>query len=165
MQRIAVISDTHIPERAHEIPAEFRKRVGAADHTIHAGDFTAQSVYADLADLTDGNLIAVTGNMDPRHLDLPSVDTLHVEDVTFVVTHGTGNPREYEDRVAGIVREAAGDEAIGVAGHTHTVLDITIDGTRLLNPGSVTGAAPASRTTMMTVSVEGGDVDVTVHEI
>jgi len=35
---------------------------------------------------------------------------------------------------------------------------------RLLNPGSATGAAPASRTTMYTATVADGDVDVALHE-
>jgi hypothetical protein len=39
-----------------------------------------------------------------------------------------------------------------------------VDGVRLLNPGSATGARPATRTTMLTVTVDGDTVDVTVHE-
>lgn len=164
MQRLAVISDSHVPGRADAIPDQFRERIASADHVVHAGDFTAPDVLAEVESLVNGNLTAVSGNMDPADLDLPAVDTLRREGVTVVVTHGTGSPHGYEERVAATVREAGGADAVGVAGHTHEVLDATRDGVRLLNPGSVTGAAPASRATMMTVDVDAGDVAVTVHE-
>jgi len=165
MPRVAIISDTHIPGRADEIPVPFRDRIAAADRVIHAGDFTASDALATVRDLATGPLVAVTGNMDGSGLDLPRTATLEVGDVTFVVTHGTGNPATYEDRVAGTVRDVAGTAAVGVAGHTHTVLDTVHEGVRLLNPGSVTGAAPADRTTMMTADVADGSIDVTVHAL
>ena len=164
MDRLAVISDSHIPERASELPDPFRERIRSADQVLHAGDFTSGDVLAEIESLADGNLTAVYGNMDPRNLNLPAVDTLTTEGVTFIVTHGTGNPNNYEERIAGIAREEAGENAIGIAGHTHEVLDTTREGIRLLNPGSITGAPPASRATMMIVDVDGGDLDVTVQE-
>lgn len=165
MVTIAVISDSHIPERAEAIPAAFRERVAAADRVIHAGDFTAPSALETVESLAGDQLTAVYGNMDPRNLDLPAVATLSAGGVTFVVTHGTGDLEHYEARVAEVVREAADADAVGIAGHTHEVLDTVVDGVRLLNPGSVTGAAPAERTTMMVLTAEDGDLDVDVHEI
>lgn len=164
MQRLAVISDTHIPERADGIPADFRELIEQADHTVHAGDFTTVDVLDEVRSLAGGEVTAVYGNMDPRNLDLPAVATLTVEAVTFVITHGTGDLETYEERVASIVSDEADDAAVGIAGHTHQVLDDEVDGVRLLNPGSVTGAAPAPRTTMMTVDVDDDAIDVTVHE-
>lgn len=164
MQRVALISDTHIPERASAIPERFRERIREADHVIHAGDFTTNDVLAALAETADGNLTAVYGNMDPRSLDLPAVATYRTEGLTFVVTHGTGPPRDYQDRIARIVRDEAHEEAVGIAGHTHEPLDTTVNGIRLLNPGSVTGAAPASQTTMMTLMIDDGTLDVELHE-
>lgn len=163
MSRVALIADSHVPERAEEEPAEFRDRIRAADHVIHAGDFTSGETLDRFRSMAE-EFTAVFGNMDPRGLDLPAVATTRVEGLTFVVTHGTGDPRGYEERVAGIVREDGGPDAIGVAGHTHEVLDTTREDVRLLNPGSVTGAAPADRATMMTVDVEGETLSVTVHE-
>ncbi len=164
MHRIAVVSDSHIPGRADEIPEPFRKRIHEADHVVHAGDFTDEEVLEEIESHADGELTAVYGNMDPRNLDLPAVTTLELEGITFVVTHGTGDLEGYEERVADVVRTEGGEGAVGIAGHTHEVLDETVDGVRLLNPGSVTGADPASRATMMTVEVEDGDLDVTIHE-
>jgi putative phosphoesterase len=161
---IALVSDTHIPSRAQRIPDPFCERIAAADHAIHAGDFDSKGALADVRDLAPA-LTAVTGNMDPR-IGLSAVATAEFEGVEFVVTHGTGSKRGYEQRVADTVREHAETEhAVGVSGHTHEVLDTTHDGVRLLNPGSATGAAPASRTTMLTATVEDGSLDVELHEI
>lgn len=164
MTLVAILSDTHIPSRASAIPDPFVEHVDTADHTIHAGDFTDPATLAHVRDLADGNLTAVSGNMD-RGLDLPMIDSVRINGVSFVVTHGTGPQSGYEDRVVNAAREAADDDAIGVAGHTHEVQDTTYDGIRLLNPGSATGAPPAKRTTMLTVSVDAGSIDVNLQEL
>lgn len=161
--QLAVIADTHIPTRATAIPDRFEERIRAADHVIHAGDFTSAEALEHVRDLAE-ELTAVHGNMDGRALDLPVVASVDADGVTVVVTHGTGSPSGYEDRVAGIAREEGGDDAVGIAGHTHEVLDTVVDDIRLLNPGSVTGAAPADRATMMTVDLEDGAIDLTVHQ-
>jgi putative phosphoesterase len=159
---VAVIGDTHIPSRAHTIPAHFRERIEAADHVIHTGDFDAEGTLANVRAMAS-RLTAVAGNMD-RRMSLPDVATADLGGVTFVVTHGTGSRSGYETRVANVVRESAGPDAVGVAGHTHEVLDTVHDGVRLLNPGSATGASPADRATMLTVRVADGELDVAVHE-
>ncbi len=164
MVTIAVIGDSHIPERAEAIPAAFRERVASADRVVHTGDFTDPSALETVRELAGEGLVAVYGNMDPRNLDLPAVETFSAGGVEFVVTHGTGDLETYEARVAEVVREAAGDDAVGIAGHTHELLDAVVEDVRLLNPGSVTGAAPAERATMLTLEVEGGEADATVHE-
>ena len=161
---VALISDTHIPSRAQHIPDPFRERIEQADHVIHAGDFDSKGALADVRELSPA-LTAAAGNMDPR-IGLPAVATVELGGVEFVVTHGTGSKRGYEGRVATTVRDhAETDTVVGVAGHTHEVLDTTHDGVRLLNPGSVTGASPASRATMMTVTARDGDLRVDLHEL
>ena len=160
---VAIVSDTHVPSRAARIPDEFRDRMAGADHVIHAGDFDAEGTIADVRDLAS-ELTAVRGNTDPR-VGLPAVASVVLGGVEFVVTHGTGSARGYEDRVANAVRQHGEGNAIGVAGHTHEVTDAVHGGVRLLNPGSATGASPASRATMMTADVDGGDVDPTLHEL
>jgi putative phosphoesterase len=163
MQQVALVSDTHVPTRASEIPGAFAERIREADHVIHAGDFVSEAAFETIAELADGAFTAVEGNMD-RGLDLPEAATVTVAGVTFVVTHGTGDPAGYESRVVRAVREHADADAIGVAGHSHDVLDTVHRGVRILNPGSVTGAPPAEATTMMTATVEDGEVDVSLHK-
>lgn len=163
--QVALLSDTHIPSRASRLPGAFRSRVREADHVVHAGDFDSEGALATIQDMA-GTLTAVHGNMDPR-VGLPGVTAVTLAGVEFVVTHGTGSRRGYVDRVAVTVQEEAtgtGEQVVGVSGHTHEVMDEVVDGVRLLNPGTATGAAPATRATMMTAEVADGDLDVTVHE-
>jgi hypothetical protein len=158
---LAIISDTHVPGRATGIPDWVRERVEAADHVVHAGDFETSAVVDEVRSLAGDEFTGVRGNIDAPAVDLPAVTTVELGGVDFVVTHGTGDRVGYEDRVVDTVREHGGD--VGVAGHTHQHLDTVHDGVRLLNPGSATGADPATETTMLTVSVAGGDFDVRLH--
>ncbi|WP_458186884.1 metallophosphoesterase family protein [Haladaptatus sp. NG-WS-4] len=168
MLRVAIISDTHIPSRERRIPDWVRTRIQRADHTIHAGDFDSGDALASVSELTDGNLTAVAGNTDPRSLGLPEVATVEIDGVTFVVTHGTGPKQGYRERVVETVREtvggSSGGTAVGVAGHTHAVMDEVIDGVRVLNPGSATGSAPAQKATMLRATVDDGTLTVQTHE-
>lgn len=180
--QLAVISDTHIPEREDSIPEPFRELIRAADHTIHAGDFETPAVLDDIRDLA-ADLTAVHGNADPADIGLPAVADLILDGVTFVVTHGTLNPVEsavyghdgmvmYGEEWANAIADTArartrrwdGEDIVGIGGHTHQVEDTVHDGVRLLNPGSATGAEPAETATMMTVDVGGGTINVTLHE-
>ncbi|KPN32061.1 phosphodiesterase, family [Halolamina pelagica] len=203
---LAVISDSHIPERQQTLPDRFRERIAAADHTIHAGDFATSDVLDEVRDLAN-ELTAVHGNVDPDDLGLPAVDSVTAGGVTFVVTHGTINPvaaavdaaavetamertddgeitsfdatieseaglvlrgEEWADAIADTARARGrnepGDTVVGVGGHTHVVEDTVHEGVRVLNPGSVTGADPAERATMMTVRAGDGEIEVTLHE-
>jgi len=158
---IAIVSDTHVPSRVPEIPEWVCDHIQRADHTIHAGDFDSAEALATVRDRSK-ELTAVAGNIDPG-LGLPAVATVDLGGVTFVVTHGTGSPAGFEERVRDVVREHAGRSAIGVCGHTHRVTDTVVDGVRLLNPGSATGADPAAEATMLTARVANGQLVVTVE--
>lgn len=161
---IAIISDTHIPSRAREIPPAFVERIREADHVIHAGDFDSTGTLANINALAT-ELTPVAGNMD-RNMGLPPVATVELAGQEFVVTHGAGSRRGYERRVTSVVKEhRTTDDAIGIAGHTHEPRDTTHDGVRLLNPGSATAAAPAEFATMLTVSIESESLDVRLHSL
>lgn len=179
---LAVISDSHIPARETSIPEPFRERIAAADHTIHAGDFESPDALTEVRDLASG-LTAVHGNADPTGIDLPAVEALEAGGITFVVTHGTLNlvaaavyghdgmvmtgedwARAISDVARARTRAWAGEGVVGIGGHTHVVEDDIYEDVRVLNPGSVTGADPAEDATMMTIDVEDGGYEVTVHE-
>ncbi|MFB6111217.1 MAG: metallophosphoesterase family protein [Halobacteriaceae archaeon] len=180
--QVALIADSHIPTRADSIPETFRDRIAAADHVIHAGDFETAETLAEVRRLAEG-LTAVHGNADPGSIALPSVASLEIDAVNIVVTHGNTNHVQAAVETHGSVmsesdwQAAIADTArartrawdsdgplIGVGGHTHEVVDTRFEDVRLLNPGSVTGAAPAERATMQTLTVDGASVDVSLHE-
>ncbi|WP_408956864.1 metallophosphoesterase family protein [Natrinema sp. 74] len=161
MPRVAIVSDTHVPSRESEVPDWVVDELARADHAIHAGDFDSKRARDRIASLANGDLTAVRGNTDPPTIDAPRAETLAVGGVTFVVTHGSGSPVGWDERVAETARAEVPDgEAVAVAGHTHEVVDTTIDGVRILNPGSATGAAPADRATMYVATVADGTLDV-----
>jgi putative phosphoesterase len=160
--QVALVSDSHVPERADGVPDEVLSACEDADTTAHAGDFTSPEAYGEFE--ATGELVAVHGNMDDT-LDLPRVDSFAAGGVEFAVVHGTGSPINYEERVTEAARDEVGEDAVAVSGHTHEVTDETHDGVRLLNPGSCTGAMPASRATYMLVEAEDGEIDVEVVEV
>ena len=161
MKEVVVVSDTHIPSRADELPDFVANEIEDANLVIHAGDFDSESAYDEIRDLAD-DLVSVRGNMDPRSLGLPKTETLWVEDVQFVVVHGTGPLDDYDERVVETVREERDDpNAVGISGHTHELRDWTFDDVRVLNPGSATGAEPADEPSLLLVDVDGESVDVT----
>ncbi len=160
--QVALVSDSHVPERADGIPDEVLNECEDSDMVVHAGDFTSPETYQTFNETNE--LVAVRGNMD-RGLSLPHVDSFAAGGVEFAVTHGTGSLDGYRDRVAEAAREEVGDEAVVVSGHTHKVTDIVHDGIRILNPGSCTAAEPASTATMMLVEAENGEIDVEVVEV
>lgn len=165
MPRVAIVSDTHVPTREPSIPDWVRDEIERADHAIHAGDFDSNGTYERVVDLAGsaGDLTAVRGNVDPATLDVPSTATLEIGGVTFAVTHGSGSPSGWADRVVETARgevDASEDGVVAVAGHTHEVVDTTVDGVRVLNPGSATGASPADRATMLVATVDDGSLAV-----
>jgi len=178
--QLAILSDSHIPEQADQLPDAFRDHVTTADHVLHAGDFGSQDAYDELRSLAT-ELTAVYGNADPNDIDLPPVASTTVGGVAFVVTHGIVNHVEravacsdgvvtqredWLDAITDVARARTETDGpvVGVGGHTHDVEDVVHDGIRLLNPGSATGVGRAEGTTMLTADVADGDVDVTVHE-
>ncbi|WP_396611539.1 metallophosphoesterase family protein [Haloferax sp. S1W] len=158
---LAILSDTHVPSRAETIPSWVESRVARADLVIHAGDFDSPETLEHLRDLAT-RFVGVRGNIDPPSVNLPYVDIIEVGGLTFVVTHGAGTRTGYASRVAQTVRDAAGRDAIGIAGHIHEVVDEVVDGVRVLNPGTATAANPSDEATMMVGTVEGGDLSVDV---
>lgn len=157
---VVLLSDTHIMSRAAALSEWVREAIEAADHVIHAGDFDSRPAYEEIRALA-ADLTAVEGNTDGRY-GLPSVATVDLEGVRFVVTHGTGPDEGYERRVVDIVDEHAATSrpTLGVSGHTHRVLETEVDGYRLCNPGSATAAWPAMRETLFVATVNDGDVSL-----
>jgi len=160
MRQVVVVSDTHIPSRADELPDFVANELEDADLVVHAGDFDSEAAYDEIRDIAD-DLVAVRGNMDPRSLGLPKTETLWVEDVQFVVVHGTG-PLDGYERVRETVREERDDpNAVGISGHTHRLRDWTTDDVRMLNPGSATGADPPKNRRCFSSRSREDAIDVT----
>ncbi|QBI54992.1 metallophosphoesterase family protein [Streptomonospora litoralis] len=152
--RLLIISDTHIPRRARELPAEVCDQAAQADVVIHAGD------WVDLASLEDlqaraRRVVGVYGNNDGPGLRarLPEVARVELEGLRLAVVHETGQAKGREKRCAARFSDAD----VLVFGHSHIPWDSTTEiGLRLLNPGSPTDRRRQPHHTYMTATAADG---------
>ncbi|PSG99036.1 MAG: YfcE family phosphodiesterase [Nanohaloarchaea archaeon SW_7_43_1] len=152
---IAVISDSHVPNRAPEIPKKIIEKIEEAELVIHCGDLATEKVYQELEQFNE-NLILVKGNCD--FFDLPSSETFDRKGIIFGVYHGTGiTPRGDHETLLDIARNKL-EADILLHGHTHQEEILREDDALLLNPGSCTGvgggSARPSKPTMIEIGIE-----------
>ena len=166
--RLLLISDTHLPVRAKDLPGELWAAVDAADVVVHAGDW----VRVDLLDALEARaarLVGVHGNNDGPALRarLPEVARFTAEGVRIAVVHETGAATGRERRCA----RAYPDVDVLVFGHSHIPWDTTAtrpDGgvLRLLNPGSPTDRRRRPTFTWMTAVARDGELaEVVLHHL
>lgn len=164
MKRIAVVSDTHLSSTT--LPAWVKGEIRRADRTIHAGDVDTSQGIDQMRDLSNNAFTIAQGNWDKNQkTKLPVAATVEIENVCFVVTHGTtGKGNNYIQRLISVIRKQPTEtnRVIGIGGHTHQVMDTTVSGIRLLNPGSATGAYPAKTATMMSIIISDGQLSAKV---
>ncbi|KWW99303.1 metallophosphoesterase [Carbonactinospora thermoautotrophica] len=162
--RLLLISDTHIPKRAKDLPARVWAEVGAADAVIHAGDWVDVAMLDALA-ARARQLIGVYGNNDGPALRrrLPEVAYAEFGGLRFAVVHETGPTRGREERCAARFPNVD----VLVFGHSHIPWDSTApNGPRLLNPGSPTDRRREPHPTYMTVDLaDRGITAVTLHPL
>jgi putative phosphoesterase len=135
--RIGVISDTHIPERAKDIPAEIIKSFKDCNMIFHAGDLVEIKVLDILRDLGK-EVVAVHGNMDYPDVKqkLPSKQIIEVEGLRIGIFHGWGSPHKLKELARDTFKEEK--PAIIVFGHSHYPVSENIKGIYYFNPGSPT---------------------------
>lgn len=159
--RLLLLSDTHVPTRARDLPAAVWEAVDAADLVVHAGDWMAPSLLDALLERSR-DLLACWGNNDGDDVRsrLPEIARRTVEGVRIAVTHETGAKTGRERRMD----TAFPDTDLLVFGHSHIPWDTLSDnGMRLLNPGSPTDRRRQPHCTYMTLTLADGvigDVDL-----
>ncbi len=136
---VGLISDTHVPVRAREIPKRVFEVFENVDFIVHAGDFVRLSVIDELEQLAP--VLAVYGNMDGPKIrgKLAKLSSAKVLGWKIGVTHNPGvffGMRKMRE----IVKENSLD--VLVYGHTHNP-DLRWEGeTLFINPGSPTNPLP-----------------------
>jgi putative phosphoesterase len=136
---VGLISDTHVPTRAKEIPKQVFKAFEKADYIIHAGDLVDISVIEELEQIA--LVLAVHGNMDGPEIrgKLPRINSLRVFDWKIGVTHNPTAPFG-TDKMKGIAAKNNFD--VLVYGHTHSPNIRREANTLFINPGSPTNPTP-----------------------
>ena len=161
--RVLLMSDTHLPVRAKDLPAPLWEEVDRADLVVHAGDWV-DVVTLDRLEARSRRLLACWGNNDGPELRarLPEVALATVESVRVAVVHETGGKERRNERMRATYPEVD----LLVFGHSHIPWDQAYSGLRLLNPGSPTDRRQQPNCTWMTCRLADGAVhDVVVHRL
>ncbi|GLL13142.1 phosphoesterase [Pseudonocardia halophobica] len=157
--RLLILSDTHVPVRAKDLPAplwEAVESLGADDLVVHAGDWMDPGLL-DALEARAPRVVGVWGNNDGPDLRgrLPEVARFEAGGLRFAVTHETGAAQGRERRMAARFP----DVDVLVFGHSHIPWDSTAPtGLRLLNPGSPTDRRRQPTHTWMTAAVQEGEL-------
>ncbi|BEL10166.1 YfcE family phosphodiesterase [Actinoplanes sichuanensis] len=162
--RLVLLSDTHLPKRARDLPAELWSAIDRADVVIHAGDWVDGSLL-DRLETRAARLIGCYGNNDGPELRarLPEIARADLDGVRLAVIHETGPAAGREKRCAARFP----DTDVLVFGHSHIPWDTTAPtGLRLLNPGSPTDRRRQPDHTYMTADITAGALhEVIVHRL
>lgn len=152
--RLLLIADTHVPQRAADLPDEVWQAVDEADLVIHAGDWVSLELLDRLEARAD--LLGCWGNNDHGvewRARLPEVARRTVEGVRVVVTHETGDKRTRDT----FCDTRFPDTDLLVFGHSHIPWDSTTPGgIRLLNPGSCVDRRMQPHRTYLTLDLQEG---------
>ena len=89
---IGLISDTHIPDRAKQLPQNVFDAFSDVDLILHAGDLTSLEVINQLEQIAP--VMAVQGNMDRVNwINLPKAKVVEAEGLKIGIVHGEVYPR------------------------------------------------------------------------
>lgn len=162
--RLVITSDTHLPARARDLPAQLWAAVAAADVVVHAGDWVSVDAL-DALQARAARLVGVYGNNDGPALRtrLPEVAKVELDGLRMAVVHETGPVTGRERRCAARFP----DTDVLVFGHSHIPWDtVAPGGLRLLNPGSPTDRRRQPYATYLTATVTSGAIgEVQLHRI
>ena len=148
---IGLISDTHIPDRARELPKNVISSFENVDLILHAGDLTSTKVIDELEKIAP--TIAIQGNMDrAAGIMLPNAKVIEAEGLKIGIAHGEVYPRADTQQLLYLAKQLDAD-----------ILE-QIDGVLLLNPGSPVVPRLADRTVML-LEINNKEVDVEVIKI
>ena len=135
---IGLISDTHIPDRARELPKNVISSFENVDLILHAGDLTSTKVIDELEKIAP--TIAIQGNMDrAAGIMLPNAKVIEAEGLKIGIAHGEVYPRADTQQLLYLAKQ-------------------------LLNPGSPVVPRLADRTVML-LEINNKEVDVEVIKI
>ena len=159
--RILVLSDTHIPIAAQDLPGEIYKAIESVDMIFHAGDFIDEDVFEKLKSMKE--VRAVRGNMDSKKLAmvLEAKKIINIGKFRIGLIHGYGAPSEIMPTVR---REFDKVDAI-VFGHSHAAMNVKKDGVLYFNPGSPTDKIFASKNSYGILEITDKKVEGTIVEI
>ena len=133
--KIIVISDTHLPKRAKQLPEPLLQVLPEADLILHAGDWSDWSVYKLLSEYAP--VAGVAGNTDPPEIGKKLGFSRIVEADGLRQVWCMGTRGETTEQNA--IHTFAGQQVDAIIfGHSHIPLMHTVNDVLIFNPGSPT---------------------------
>ena len=159
--KILVLSDTHIPIAAQDLPEEIYKAIEGVDMIFHAGDLIDAGVLEKLKSLKETK--AVCGNMDSKKLRmaLNTKEVINIGKIKIGLIHGYGAPSE----IMPTVRREFDKVDVLVFGHSHAAMNVKKDGVLYFNPGSPTDKIFASKNSYGILEVTDKKVEGAIVEL
>ncbi len=159
--RIAVLSDTHIPVTADDLPKAVYDGIKGVDLILHAGDLVELEVVDRLSAIAP--VKAVCGNMDNASAcsKLPKKEIIKVGSVTIGLIHGWGASVDLPERLS---KEFSGVDAI-IFGHSHNPLNEKRNGILFFNPGSPTDKVFAPYNSYGMLEIKAKDIRARIVRI
>ena len=133
--KVLVVSDTHVPTIAQQIPEQVIVEAKSCSAIVHAGDIVSKKAFDRLSAIAPTT--AVRGNMDLPELSpiLPARRIIKLEKWRIGIAHGhEGGGTTTVERARNAF--TAGEVDCVVFGHSHVAMNERIDGMILFNPGS-----------------------------
>ena len=159
---IGLISDTHIPEIAKEIPQQVKEVFKGVDMILHAGDIFVASVLDELAAIAP--VLAARGDDDYTIRDkrMDEVQNLTLDGLNVYVIHSSQYfARDLIEHPERHNLEKPPD--VVVFGHTHRDVVQTVGNSLLVNPGSATFPYYQMRLgTVGLLSINGGKAEARI---
>lgn len=139
MKKVGLISDTHVPARARNLPPKVFEVFKDVELILHAGDLTVLSVVDELSRTAE--VLAVHGNMDSEEVrrKLPALASVEVCGWKIGVVHDAG-ALFGKKRMRSLARKHGFN--VLVYGHTHHTKLFWEKAVLYINPGSPTFPLP-----------------------
>lgn len=153
--RLVVVSDTHMPRMAKQLPLALRVELEEADGILHAGDFVSYAAVDALEAYAP--VIGVAGNNDDDAIRarFPGRQVIAWSRHRIGLVHGHDGPGRTTPERA-LAAFAEDDVDIVVFGHSHIPLQERRGGVLLFNPGSPTDRRRQPRYSFGVLDARGG---------
>lgn len=156
--RIGLISDTHIPDHAKELPPQLKQVFRGVDLILHAGDIYLTSVLDELECLAP--VLAAEGDDDPsatvKDSRVKKKHVLSINGVTLWLMHEQPWPYMLANEAPDVV----------VFGDSHETMVEKKGGILLVNPGSPTFPYYKFRLgTVALLSINAGKPEVNIVQL
>lgn len=158
VHRIGILSDTHVPSRAHHVPDAVLRHFEDVELIVHAGDLSTLGVLDQLAAYAP--VEAVRGNIELPEVvaALPIKRELVVGGCAIGIVHILGERKHYT-RTA---RREFPSARVVIFGHSHIPFVEDVDGLLLLNPGSATDRRMQPHCSIAVLTIEDGQPRVEI---